>query len=241
MAIQARKERQLRERQELFLRVAREILLARGYHGLTMDRIARAAEYSKGTTYLHFGCKEDVVLALATDCLERRLGMFERAATFRGRPRERMAAIGEAVELFARLYPSDLRILEILNAQAVNEKASEKYKSAFKTAVARGLDVMVGVVRDAIAQGDLVLDPETGPEELAFGLWAITDGGYAVILSSLYEIGLADPFATVMKSCHILGDGYGWRPLSTEWDYEETRDRIRREIFPEEARQIYGV
>ncbi len=240
MITKVRKQRERREREELFLKVARDILLRRGYHGLTMDRIARAAEYSKGTTYLHFSCKEDVVLALATECLEKRLAMFERAATFSGRSRERMAAIGEAVELFARLYPDDLRILQIINAQPVNEKASDEYKAAFKSSVARGLNVMVGIVRDAIAQGDLILRGTT-PEELAFGLWALTDGGYAVILSPLYEIGFVDPFGTVMRTCHILGDGYGWRPLSTEWDYEATRRRIRREIFPEETRKVYGA
>ncbi len=29
-----------------------------GYHGLSMDRIAEALEYSKGTIYQHFSCKK---------------------------------------------------------------------------------------------------------------------------------------------------------------------------------------
>ncbi len=31
----------------------------------------------------------------------------------------------------------------------------------------------------------------------------------------------------------IVLDGLGWKPLSTEWDYKETRKRFFREVFPE--------
>jgi len=30
-------------------------------------------------------------------------------------------------------------------------------------------------------------------------------------------------------------DAYGWRPLSTEWDYRETMRRIYREVYPSEV------
>ncbi|MBX7258950.1 MAG: TetR/AcrR family transcriptional regulator, partial [Candidatus Hydrogenedentes bacterium] len=42
MGIAARKRRAFKEREELILDAARSILLKRGYHGLTMDRIAEA-------------------------------------------------------------------------------------------------------------------------------------------------------------------------------------------------------
>ena len=66
----SRKERQRAERDELILRVARELLLEKGYLGLTMDRIAKATEYSKGTIYQHYSCKEEVVIALAIQTAE---------------------------------------------------------------------------------------------------------------------------------------------------------------------------
>ena len=40
------------------------MLLERGYLGLTMDRIAKATEYSKGTIYHHFSSKEVLLEAL---------------------------------------------------------------------------------------------------------------------------------------------------------------------------------
>jgi hypothetical protein len=102
--------------------------------------------------------------------------------------------------------------------------------------------MLIGLVNEAIACGDLVLRPGDSPQEITFGLWAITDGGFAAILGNapLEHLNLRDPYAAIFKNCHVLGDGYGWRPLSTEWDYDATVERIRREVFPEESRVAFG-
>ena len=31
-------------------------------------------------------------------------------------------------------------------------------------------------------------------------------------------------------------DGWGWKPLLADWDYEETKRRVHHEIFADEAR-----
>ena len=240
MSTQTRKQREILVREDLILKVAREMLVDHGYHGITMDRIAKAVEYSKGTIYLHFSCKEEVLIEIATRILDRRLAMVERALTFKGRPRERMVATGEAVEIFARLYPDDLRILNIIETEVITQKVSEERIEARKNAEYRVLSLMTGVVREGIAQGDLELSADTSPEELPFALWSVTDGGYAIILRDLplSEIGVQDPFRTIMKICDTLGDGYGWRPLSTEADYVAVRARIRQTVFADEVRRL---
>lgn len=58
------KERQREERERLILQAADELLLERGYHETSMDDIAARVGVSKGTLYLHFASKEDLVLAL---------------------------------------------------------------------------------------------------------------------------------------------------------------------------------
>jgi AcrR family transcriptional regulator len=241
MATLSRRQRDLQKREELIVEATRDLLLNKGYHGLTMDRIAGAIEYSKGTIYQHFSCKEEVLAEMAIRLFEKRLTMFERAATFQGRTRERMVAIGEAGELFVRLYPDDLRILQIIKTEIIDQKISEARLVRMRTSEYRVLtSIMVGIVRDAIAQGDLVLPPETVVEQLPFGLWAITDGGYATILRDvpLQEVGIRDPFVAVIRTCEVLGDGYGWHPLSSEWDYAQTRRRVRETIFAEEYQQL---
>ncbi|HOD48984.1 MAG TPA: TetR/AcrR family transcriptional regulator [Candidatus Hydrogenedentes bacterium] len=242
MSVHARKQRELREREDLFLGVARRLLLDKGFHGLTMDRIAEETEYSKGTIYLHFGCKEELILELGKRSRKQRLDLIARGAAFDGRPRERVVAVGVGVELHARLYPDDVRIWEIMNAESIIEKIPAERQPDLKTSDIAVNEILIGLVQEAVACGDLVLRPDDSPQEITFGLWAITDGGFAAILGGapLDHLGLRDPYAAIFKNCHVLGDGYGWKPLSSEWDYGKTVARIRKEVFEEESILAYG-
>ena len=58
------KERQRREREELILQASEEVLLEKGYQDASMDEIASRVGIAKGTLYLHFAGKEDLVIAL---------------------------------------------------------------------------------------------------------------------------------------------------------------------------------
>ena len=58
------KERQRQEREELILQASEEVLLAKGYQDTSMDEIAARVGIAKGTLYLHFSGKEDLVIAL---------------------------------------------------------------------------------------------------------------------------------------------------------------------------------
>ncbi len=218
------------------------MLLKGGYHGITMARIAEAAECAKGTIYQHFSCKEEVIVALAVRSVDEQRLLVERATTFRGRPRERMLAVGEATSLFGSLHEESARVFQIMTGEAIVQKAKERSLYRLRASARRMADMLVGIVRDAIAQGDLVLDSETRPEDVVYPLWVLGEGAKAA-RSSWFppgEMGIDAPFAAIIKHAMVLGDGYGWKPLSSEWDYRETLRRIRREVFPEESRKVYG-
>lgn len=242
MAVASSRRNKGAERDVLFLRLARDMLLERGYHGLTMARVAKAAEYAKGTIYQHFSCKEELIVALATESVDKQRGLVERAACFVGRPRERIMAVGVATDLFARLYEEDARIFQIMTGEAIMQKASEASLRRLRSSALRTVSIMTGIVRDGIVQGDLHLGPTTTIEDVIYPVWLLGDAGKAARTCWLppEEMGIKDPFETILRHGTASADGYGWRPLSTEWDYAETMRRIRSEIFPEESRRAYG-
>jgi AcrR family transcriptional regulator len=57
------KDRQREERERLLLEAAEELLAEKGYHEMSIDEIAARVGVSKGTVYLHFSSKEELVLA----------------------------------------------------------------------------------------------------------------------------------------------------------------------------------
>lgn len=216
------------------------MLLDRGYLGLTMDRIAEATEYSKGTIYQHFPNKEEIVLALAVRTAERRAEFFERAATFRGGTRERMAGIGIAEDLFVRLHPDHFRTERILDAQSIRQKTTDVRRQALESCDWRCANIVTGIVRDAIAQGDLTLTPPTTPIRLAMGLWTMAYGFYSIHTSGevFEKLGIEDPPRALWHNYHTLLDGHGWQPHSATIDHEQVHTRILEEVFPDEFAQL---
>ena len=58
------KERQRQERENLIFQVAEEVFMEKGYHETSIDEIAAQVGIAKGTVYLHFPSKEDLVMAI---------------------------------------------------------------------------------------------------------------------------------------------------------------------------------
>lgn len=238
MSTASRKQREIREREAKILDVARPMLAQQGYHGLNMDRIAELLQYSKGTIYNHFSCKEEIIIALAVQTTEKRSELFRRAAAFRGRPRERMLAIGVGAELFVKLYPDHFQVEQVLRDASFWEKTSEKRRLTMHSCEQRCVSIVGGVVLDAVAQDDLKLPDEVQPEDLVFGLWSQSYGAHLIITTSesLADVGISEPFAALRYNISMMLDGFGWKPLSQMHDYDAVLRRIKNEVFPDEFR-----
>ena len=67
----SRRERERAQRRDDILRAAREVFFQRGFHTVTVDDIAVAAEVGKGTVYLYFDTKETILAHLLLEGLDR--------------------------------------------------------------------------------------------------------------------------------------------------------------------------
>ncbi len=218
---QTRKQRELQEREQSILSVARPILLSEGINSLSMDRIAAQLAYSKGTIYNHFPNKEDIVAALACEAMDLRVGLFERASASRMISRERLVAIGTACELYFRDYREHFGFEQMVRQNAIWEKTSEKRKNLLRQCELKCMSIVSGIVRDAVACLDLKLPDGMSAEEFVFGFWSLTFGSQILIAtsSSLSDIGIEEPFKSIRYHCWTLMNGYGWMP---ELSFDET-------------------
>ena len=57
-----RKERELLQRKEEIVEIARELFAKNGYEQTGMDEIARKAEFARKTLYQYFGSKSDLLV-----------------------------------------------------------------------------------------------------------------------------------------------------------------------------------
>jgi AcrR family transcriptional regulator len=237
MSTLTRKQREVHQRELMLLDVARKMLIENGYAGLNMDRLAEATEYGKGTVYQHFSTKEDLVTALALQTMEQRTLLFARAATFKGRPRERFMAIGVADELFGRLHPHYYRSEMIIKMADLEERASEQRLQTLQQFEHRCLADVTAIVEDAVKQKDLALPPTMKPAEVVYAVFTLVIGNQTtlqIFRHVLEDLAIDDPLVASRNNMQALLDGLGWRPLRAEWDYDSTLTRIAREVFPNE-------
>lgn len=118
------KDRQRQERQELILRVAADLLAERGYHDMSLDEIAARVGISKGTIYLHFPSKEDLVIALFEQGMTSFAQALDETLSGDGSPREKLARIIERVtanmasDPHSQLFGAVMRQPELLSRLA---------------------------------------------------------------------------------------------------------------------------
>lgn len=223
------KQREIRERPGLIVACARRIVREEGYLALTIDRIARAMDCSRPPIYEIFESKEDILMAVALEDSLQRYDLFRLAAQFRGNARERLTAVG----LFtARTYPEHLRILSILHPNSVRQRASKRIRDAVERSERRPLQVITGIVRDAIAEGNLVLPPGQTPAHVTYAIFCLSFGGYTQVSRDnvAYLAGFAGIKPAVRMAMTVLLDGFGWRPLSSDYDYAATVARVKDEL-----------
>jgi AcrR family transcriptional regulator len=234
--LKTRKQRELEQREELFLSIARRHFIAEGYFGLNMDKIALEAEYSKGTIYQHFRNKEDVLVALSVQTMEKRKALFSRGVQFAGYSRQKIQAIGLADVLFAQLYPEHHRVEQVIRSASIRDRTDPDKHNLLRQCEQSCMQTVSGVVELAIKDGDLTLPPERTPQDLTFGLWSIAVGASLIVSSGtqLQSLGVTDPQEAVNHNFDMLLDGYQWRPLSHEFDYRASEQLILKIVFAAE-------
>jgi AcrR family transcriptional regulator len=228
------------KRETFMLDQARKIASAEGLHALSLPRLADETGYSKPTVYKYFSTKEDLIVAIAAQSAAIRASYYERAVTFQGRPREKL--YGFNALNFGFLHPYFREMLD-LNINHMSFKGGGTRIKEFFENRERELEIHVGVVREAIEKGDLSLPKGTDEYQLIFTLMSTTFGGY-VMRESDSPL-MKKWFDHIRFKDGVFGeivlDGLGWKPLSSEWDYKETRKRFFQEVFPELLDQSEGL
>jgi hypothetical protein len=158
---------------------------------------------------------------------------YERAITFKGKPREKIYGIHSLNTGFLREAIQDFLVIHIDNH--FRTKATLGHQRQLVKNEERVIEIISGVIREAVEKGDLRFPEAVDEYLLLFTLMSTDFGGYVMKASDSPVI---QTWFKKIKFMHgifgeIVMDGIGWRPLSGEWDYNETIRRFYSEVFPE--------
>jgi AcrR family transcriptional regulator len=226
------KQNEIRAREAKILELARPMVATGGLAALSMETIAQRLNSAKGTVYNHFPNKEEIVLALAVQAVEKRLALFSHAVMMRGSPRERISAIGISCEFYTDHFPELFQTEILVRNDNVLGKTSIKRQDLLRNCEGRCMHVVAGVVRDAVACGDLQLQSAQTVEDIVFGLWSLVYGGLMIEVTSpsLADVGILHPRQAIRRNCNAMLDGIGWLPLYKREQYERLTQSIQKHL-----------
>ena len=235
MGTKERRQREFEDREQVFLDCARDLIRDEGLLNLQMSRIAEKSEYAVGTLYKHFASKEDLLLALAAVDTEKHVAMFQRATQWQAKARDRMVAIAVADMIFVRRNPDFFRLGQYVFTEVVWKAASTERRQAMLVASDPLADVVVGIVNDGVAAGELELRGMAA-EEICTGLWALSAGTHNLVHAEgvLEDFNIRDPYRLMCRHTQVMLNGYGWRPLVDVSDgaaLDALIKRICNEVF----------
>ena len=174
MNTQIRREREKENRRESILSAAETIMSAQGIHGLNVDLIAHETQLAKGTIYLYFKSKEEI---LATLTLRARIILFQafkEATTTTDNPIEQLKNIVYAnYNLFKNsplqhdlvsLYETNAQLTETPELQAASDDIT---------------NLVVQIAQKA--QNNGLLSPLINPFHFTACMWGMTTGIHQLI------------------------------------------------------------
>lgn len=169
MSSHTRKQVEKENRKKEISNAALYIMQEYGLHGLNMELIAKQTQLAKGTIYLYFKNKEEIISDLSNTARILLLKEFKKAVKSSDKPLEQLKEIIKSNFYFYKEMPiySDLVSLYEVNNTFV--ETDEMYQSSQKI-----IDFIVEIVKKGQAQNSI--NAEINPLHFTMTMWGMTTG-----------------------------------------------------------------
>jgi AcrR family transcriptional regulator len=186
-------------RREAILQAARAVFAEHGFRRATIDEVAARAEVGKGTVYLYFSGKEDILAELllrALDELGRRLQAANDDCPV-VHPDQRLRALADAYLTFAQNAPDYFRLLTAFDRGEFVQGIGPAQREHLLTASNRALELATQAIADGMELG--IFAP--GDARQAAGvLWAALNGALTLMAHPLRRTLIATDAAGLCRA-----------------------------------------
>lgn len=166
------KERKLKEkenRKEVILKAAENVMTQHGLYGLSIEAIADETELAKGTIYLYFKSKEEILSSLTIKARNKLFVEFELIEKQNTNSYEQLIAIIRMNYDFYKQFPLYYDLVSLYEANHKATETGEMYQSSQNIT-----NLVQRIANKAKAEG--FLNAAINPLHLAMSLWGMTVG-----------------------------------------------------------------
>lgn len=186
------------ERKDQIMNAAEEVFSQKGFSDARMDDIAEETGLSKGTLYLYYKSKDDLIIAILDRIFQREFKAFENIDL------ASMSA-ADAIWVFTDTTIKDIKIMMRLlpityefMGLAFRNKFVQK---AFKTYLNRYMDILIPLIQQGIDSREF---RPADAKEVAIAMGAIMEG---TLLLWVYDNTMVDPEKHIRSGMKLLMEG----------------------------------
>jgi AcrR family transcriptional regulator len=206
MGFEERRRREKDSRRNTILRAARKLFFEKGFKSVTVESIAKRAEFSKGSIYLYFSGKEEIYTHIL-------LAEIARFRTELDRLYERGGSATEVLRRTADLYvdfflsePELFRILMTFMLHNDQRRPSSELNSRLIRTTNEAAEGIGRIFRYGVERGEFRQSLRPGPIRNA--AWGLLNGAISLHLFTGPDLGRRDRIlSTVHSMLDILIEG----------------------------------
>ena len=186
------------ERKDQIMNAAEEVFTRKGFSNARMDDIAEETGLSKGTLYLYYKSKDDLIIAILDRIFQREFRAFENLDL---NSMSATDAIWVFVETTAKDIKLMMRLLPITYEFMGLAFRNKFVQKTFKLYLNRYLDILIPIIQHGIDSGEF---RSADAKEIAIAMGAIMEG---TLLLWVYDNSLVKPEKHLRSGMKLLLEG----------------------------------
>jgi len=191
------------ERKSQIIIAAENVFAEKGFDQARMDDIAEKTGLSKGTLYLYFKSKDELIIAILDRIFKREFRALEELDLTEINATEAIwkfvDTVTRDIKIMLRLMPLTFEFMGL----AFRNKLVQK---AFRTYFNRYMNILVPIIQKGIDDGEF---QQLDAYEVALSAGAVMEG---TILLWVYDKSLVDPERHIRSGIKLLLDGVRVKP-----------------------------
>ena len=186
------------ERKVQIINAAEEVFTKKGFDEARMDDIAEETGLSKGTLYLYFKSKDDLIIAMLDRMIQRE---FKQLENLNQDELSATDAIWKITDLLTKDILGWLRLIPIVYQFLALAFRNKYVQLALKKYINRYLDILVPIIQRGVEAGEF---RQVDTREVAIAMGAMIEG---TLLLWVYDRSLVKPQYHIHSGMKLLLEG----------------------------------